>query len=122
MSLNSELRKIALATQFGEVLEIVDINDYSIKRNIGKGGIPVSASMQINGYYDVKWMKNEIYALYSARTEDELRRQHSQGERISGGDMIQVFSQDGQYSRVRTSLYPKNRRCAGNEPYKLFDV
>jgi hypothetical protein len=56
--------------------------------------------MQINGYYDVKWKKNEIYALYSARTEDELRRQHSQGERISGGDMIQVFSQDGQ--KIRT--------------------
>ncbi|MDR1340906.1 MAG: TolB-like 6-bladed beta-propeller domain-containing protein [Prevotellaceae bacterium] len=96
MSMNNELRKIALATQFGEVIEIVDMDDYSIKRAIGKGGVPVSASIQINGYYDVKWRKNEIYALYSAITEYEIRQQRSQDQYIVGGDLIHVFNQDGQ--------------------------
>lgn len=100
MSLNKRLRKIALATQFGEIIEIVDMNDYSVERIIGKGGIPMSASMQINGYYDVKWVKNEIYALYSAITESEIRQQHSQGQRLTGGDLIQVFNQNGQKVKI----------------------
>jgi hypothetical protein len=30
MDMNYELNKVVLATQFGEVLEIVDLNDYSV--------------------------------------------------------------------------------------------
>jgi hypothetical protein len=101
MDINHTLNRIVLATQFGEVIEIISLNDYSVKRITGKDGIPRSASRQINGYLDVKWHKNNIYALYSARTEEELKRQSMNNQRPeSGGDIIQVFDRHG--DRIKT--------------------
>jgi hypothetical protein len=102
MDINYELNKVALATQFGEVLEIVDLNDYSVRRIIGKGGVPQSATQQLAGYFDVKWRKNNIYVLYSDMSETEQNRQTANNQRPpSGGDQIHVFDQNG----VKIKIY-----------------
>jgi hypothetical protein len=102
MDINYELNKVVLATQFGEVLEIIDLNDYSVKRIIGKGGVPQSAARQLAGYFDVKWCKNDIYVLYSDMSEIEADRQLANNQRsLSGGDQIHVFDQNG----VKTKIY-----------------
>jgi hypothetical protein len=102
MDINYELNKVALATQFGEVLEIVDLNDYSVRRTTGKGGAPRSANRQLAGYFDVKWRKNDIYVLYSKMSETEANRQlASRQTPPSGGNRIHVFDQNG----VKTKIY-----------------
>jgi hypothetical protein len=102
MHMNYELDKVALATQFGEVLEIVSLSDYSVKRIIGKGGFPQSATRQLTGYVDVKWRKNDIYVLYSEMSEIEANRQLANNQRPpSGGNQIHVFDQNG----VKTKIY-----------------
>ncbi|MDR1258639.1 MAG: TolB-like 6-bladed beta-propeller domain-containing protein [Tannerellaceae bacterium] len=102
MDMNYELNKVVLATQFGEVLEIVDLNDYSVRRTIGKGGVPRSATNQLAGYFDIKWRKNNIYVLYSGMSEIEVNRQLANNQRPpGGGDHIHVFDQNG----VKTKIY-----------------
>jgi hypothetical protein len=102
MDMNYELNKVVLATQFGEVLEIVDLNDYSAKRITGKGGVPQSANRQLTGYHDVKWRKNDIYALFLETSEAEVDRQLANNQRpLSGGNQIHVFDQNG----VKTKIY-----------------
>jgi hypothetical protein len=102
MDRSYELNKIALATQFGEVLEIIDLNDGSVKRTVGKAGFPQSASRQLTGYYDVKWCKNNIYALYTDVSEAEANRRRTNSQNpLRGGDWIHVFDQNG----VRTKIY-----------------
>ncbi|MDR1116261.1 MAG: TolB-like 6-bladed beta-propeller domain-containing protein, partial [Tannerella sp.] len=102
MDMNYELNKAVLATQFGEVLEIVDLSDYSVVRTIGEGSVPHDASQQLAGYYDVKWRKNDIYVLYSGMSEDEANRRLAANQRpSSGGDQIHVFDQNG----IRTKIY-----------------
>jgi hypothetical protein len=102
MNMNYELNKVVLATQYGEVLDIVDLNDYSVERIIGKRGVPQSASQQLTGYHDVKWRKNDIYALFLETSEAEVDRQLANNQRpLSGGDQIHVFDQNG----VKTKIY-----------------
>jgi hypothetical protein len=97
MSLNRELNRLALATQFGEVLEIVDLDDLSLKRTVGKAGVPTSALQQFAGYIDLKWYGNTIYALYSGMDEAEWKRQAAPGlTPPDGGDFIHVFNRDGE--------------------------
>jgi hypothetical protein len=96
MAINHELNRVALATQFGEVLEIVDLNDCSVKRMIGKAGVPKSARQQFAGYIDLKWYGNTVYALYSDINETEWKSQTANNRTPpNGGDFIQVFNQDG---------------------------
>ncbi|MDR3142494.1 MAG: TolB-like 6-bladed beta-propeller domain-containing protein [Tannerellaceae bacterium] len=110
MDMNYELNKAVLATQFGEVLEIVDLNDYSVKRMIGKGGAPRSASRQLTGYFDVKWRGNDIYALYSDMSETEANRQLANNQRPpSGGNRIHVFDPNG----VKTKIYHLDASISG---------
>ncbi|MDR1201202.1 MAG: TolB-like 6-bladed beta-propeller domain-containing protein [Tannerellaceae bacterium] len=102
MDMNYELNKVVLATQYGEVLDIVDLNDYSVERIIGKRGVPQSANRQLTGYHDVKWRKNDIYALFLETSEAEADRQLANNQRpLSGGDQIHVFDQNG----VTTKIY-----------------
>jgi hypothetical protein len=102
MDMNYELNRVALATQFGEVLEIADLGDRSVVRTTGSGGVPRAANQQLAGYYDVKWRGNDVYVLYSDMTESEANRQPANNRRPpSGGDQIHVFDQNG----VRTKIY-----------------
>ncbi|MDR1407152.1 MAG: TolB-like 6-bladed beta-propeller domain-containing protein [Tannerella sp.] len=102
MDMNYELNKVALVTQYGAVLEIVDLNDWSVIRTVGKAGFPRSAKQHVAEYYDVKWRKNDIYALYSDVSETESNRQRAGDQKsLSGGDRVHVFDQNG----VMTKTY-----------------
>jgi hypothetical protein len=92
MDLNRSNNKLVLATQFGDVIEIYNLNDGSSIQKIGQGGIPRSASQHIKGYSDVKWRNNDIYALYASKEG---------AQRVpSGGNMIYVFDDEGEKKKI----------------------
>lgn len=95
MAYNPQLNKIALASQFGDVLEVYGIG---IKDSLvveGEGGKP-RKDKQIEGYCDIKWKGDSIWTLYSGRNREELKNQAKKGIRMpDGGNIIKVYSQDG---------------------------
>ncbi len=95
MDIHHELKKIAMVTQFGDVLEIYDIAGNTTQRIIGEGGVPASSTRQKKGYFDVKWCDNKIFALCSDWKKETGNEPASPEKRISGGNIIQVFDQEG---------------------------
>lgn len=95
MAYNPQLNKIALASQFGDVLEVYDIG---IKDSLvveGEGGKP-RKDKQIEGYCDIKWKGDSIWTLYSGRNREELKNKAKKGIKMpDGGNIIKVYSQDG---------------------------
>lgn len=94
ISMNRSNNKLVMATQFGDVIEIYNLNDRSCIRKIGEDGIPLSASQHITGYCDVKWRGNDIYALYASKKD--LPMQSSP----SGGNMFYVFNEQGEKKMI----------------------
>lgn len=135
MSYNPNLNKIAMATQSGDVIEVYDIKTQEQYICIGKDGIPRSAS-QIEGYHDIKWVNNEIYALFSGRSRAELNRMFEAGKRMpDGGNIIKIFDEKGVYIRsllldqyINGFTYDKiNNRILGitsnsDNPIFIFDL
>ena len=87
---------VVMATQMGDVLEIYDLKEDSVKKVVtGETGTP-RVEQQIEGYHDVKWKDGCIYALYSGRSKDELNKKFNAGQREpDGGNLIKVYSSDG---------------------------
>lgn len=89
LSYNTELNMIITATQFGEVIEIYNLNNGNIIRHVGDDGLPNPiAARSRYGYYDVKWIDNKVYALYSRKT--------SNNSKLIGGDELQVMNINGE--------------------------
>jgi hypothetical protein len=98
MDLNHSKNKLVLATQFGDVIEIYDLNQNNYIQKVGKDGLPRSASQHIKGYCDVKWWDNDIYALYMSNG-DFLRKSGIQRAPM-GGNIIHVFDEYGNKKKV----------------------
>lgn len=95
MAYNVNTDKLALVTQFGDVLEIYDLKIKTSKIVIGEGGQPKKDG-QIEGYHDIKWRNNMIYALYSGRSRADLVKSFKMGHKEpDGGNIIKVFNEDG---------------------------
>ena len=95
MAYNARLEKLALVAQSGDVLEIYDLKNKTSKVVVGDGGYPRKGG-QIEGYHDVKWRNDKIYALYSGRLRDDLNRSYERGQKEpDGGNIIKVFDADG---------------------------
>lgn len=95
MSYNSAFKKLAMATQSGDVVEIYDMANGGSIVTVGDGGMPRNAN-QLEGFHDIHWIGDKIYALYSGRLREDLSRSFSVGKREpDGGDKIRVYSSDG---------------------------
>ena len=80
MAYNDDLGKVALATQFGDVIEIYDLENKSSEVVVGDKGMPKNNQGQIEGFCDVKWIDNKIYALFSGRLRADLIRKSEEGK------------------------------------------
>ena len=94
--LNGRDSILVAATQFGEVLEIYNLNDYSQTTVVGKNGYPkfqeingFAVNKGIVGYEDVQVTERYIYALFNGESE-ELKVVNRQG-----GRYLYVYSHDG---------------------------
>lgn len=95
---------LAAATQFGEVLEIWNVNKKTHKVVKGKLGEPefeISGSYAIptgvKGYNDIQVTDRAIYVIFRGMSFKEVRLAHQNGERLpDGGNTIRVFSLDGE--------------------------
>lgn len=96
MAYNDTLQKVVLATQFGDALEIYKLKDKSSKIVLGKGGAPITGSKQIEGFHDVKWINDNIYALFSGRIREQMILDKQNGKKVpTGGNVIKVYNADG---------------------------
>ena len=51
-------------------------------------------------YHDIKWSNNEVYALFSGRSREELNRMFEAGKRMpDGGNILKVFDEGGNFLR-----------------------
>ncbi|MEG0519217.1 MAG: BF3164 family lipoprotein [Bacteroidales bacterium] len=120
-----KLNKIVAATQNGQAIEIYDLNTSKSLVAIGKDGVPRyekegSMGSYLEGFCDVKWIDNKIYALYSGRTMAELTKYlDGTGEQLpNGGNIIYVFDENGkpivQYNLdkfIDGFCFDKNSNC-----------
>lgn len=96
MAYNRNLEKLALATQFGDVIEIYDLRNGTSRLIEGAGGNPRNDKGRIEGYMDIKWNGNYIYALYSGRLQRDLIRKSEAGQKEpTGGNIIKVYNEVG---------------------------
>ena len=100
LSYSPESGKAALATQFGEVLEIYDLTDSTQQVSMGAGGVPSARKGNaygsvMEGFCDVKWIGDKIYALFSGRSREEKEEAARSDSRIEGGNRIYVFDAKG---------------------------
>ncbi len=106
---------LALATQFGEVLEIYDLRNNNVIIKIGPGGEPVckykgseAYPIGIMGYSDVFVGEQAIYALYWGHEFDKIITDEIT---VQGGNYIHVFNLKGkplrryQLDRYITGFY-----------------
>lgn len=135
MSYNKNSNKIAMATQSGDVIEIYDLKTKDKYIYIGKGGVPRSAS-QIEGYHDIKWINNEVYALFSGRSREELNIMFEAGKRMpDGGNILKIFDEEGNLLRslkldqyINGFTYDETRNCIlgissnSDNPIYIFDL
>ena len=98
MAYNDDLGKVALATQFGDVIEIYDLENKSSEVVVGDKGMPKNNQGQIEGFCDVKWIDNKIYALFSGRLRADLIRKSEEGKKEpTGGNIIKVYDENGKF-------------------------
>ena len=134
MAYDPETDKLAMATQFGEVLEIYSLDGSAPVIVRGEEGDP-RQSGRIEGFQDVHWVNGEIYALYSGRSQDERLRKSSMGQREDGGDKIRVYDTNGVWLREYKldfcingfTFDEKNNRIIGitsnrDNPFLFFDL
>lgn len=94
---------LVLATQLGEVLELVDINTRESRVLYGPGGEPrfqisggESIPTGIMGFSDVQITDRYIYAVFHGRTFKEIERNARAGKKNEdGGRLIYVFDHTG---------------------------
>ena len=101
---SSENGTLAAASQFGEVLEIWNVNKKTHKVVKGKLGEPkfeISGSYAIptgvKGYNDIQVTKRAIYVIFRGMPVKEEMLAYQKGKRLpEGGNTIRVFSLDGE--------------------------
>lgn len=102
MAYSPEKEILAMATQHGEVIELYNLRDSSSRVLTGEGGAPVfqadSPMSVVEGFCDIQWVGDEIYALYSGRLRAELDKEMQQlgKQPPSGGKQIYVFNAAGE--------------------------
>ncbi|MDR0745695.1 MAG: hypothetical protein LBF17_04285 [Mediterranea sp.] len=100
MGYDSLLNKLALATQFGDVIEIYNLNNNSSKVIVGNEETPREKS-QIEGYCDIQWSQGLIYALFLGRSKDKLNQNFFAGKKEpDGGNILKVFDEEGNLLRM----------------------
>lgn len=95
-------RKIVLATQLGEVIEIIDSNERHVVIK-GKGGDPVfNVSQQwaipagIMGYWDVQLTQTRIYAIFQGEKMSDVQTKIERNvTQQNGGQQLYVFDTEG---------------------------
>lgn len=96
MTYNADLDKIAMATQHGDVIEIYDLKNRLSEIVVGDKGMPKNNQGQIEGFCDIKWVDNKIYALFSGRLRADLIRKSEEGNKEPvGGNIINVYDENG---------------------------
>lgn len=99
---------LAIATTLGDVVEIYNLKEKSANIKVGKQGEPsiirrgeqliISAA---NGYQDIIVGDNEIYALYSDITLDEIEKnKNAEVQTPSGGNLIYIMDFDGKIKKT----------------------
>lgn len=105
---NSNNGILAIATTLGDVIEIYNLKEKSVNVKVGKQGEPsiirrgehllISAA---NGYQDVIVGDNEIYALYSDITPDEIEKNKNAGVQTpNGGNIIYIMDFVGKIKKT----------------------
>ena len=85
-----------MATQFGDVIEIYNLNNGDSSCFVGKQGAPKENDGQIEGFCDIKWVGENIYTLFSGRLRADLIRKSEAGKKEPmGGNIIKVFDRGG---------------------------
>ncbi len=92
MDYHPTIHKVVLAAQFGDLLEVYDIEEERGDFVVGKDGLPPIHETAIQGYFDVKWVGDKIYALYAGGSKDTYK-EHLSGEEPRGADILRVFDQ-----------------------------
>lgn len=96
MTYNPELEEVAMATQFGDVIEIYNLNNGDSSCFVGNQGAPKENDGQIEGFCDIKWVGENIYTLFSGRLRADLIRKSEAGKKEPmGGNIIKVFDRGG---------------------------
>ena len=91
-----ELEEVAMATQFGDVIEIYNLNNGDSSCFVGNQGAPKENDGQIEGFCDIKWVGENIYTLFSGRLRADLIRKSEAGKKEPmGGNIIKVFDRGG---------------------------
>lgn len=99
---------LAIATTLGDVVEIYNLKENSVNVKVGKQGEPsiIRQGKRLifstaNGYQDVIVGDNEIYALYSDITPDEIEKNKNAGiETPNGGNIIYVMDFVGKIKKT----------------------
>jgi hypothetical protein len=107
LSYNQNNDILVLGTIMGDVLEIYDLNNNTAKIVVGEQGEPAILKekgnwilMSAYGYRDIIVGDNEIYALYCNISHEEIKKAQEKGEITpSGGNIIYVFSLDGEIKK-----------------------
>ncbi|MDL2278285.1 TolB-like 6-bladed beta-propeller domain-containing protein [Parabacteroides sp. OttesenSCG-928-G07] len=100
---NSYNHTVALATQLGEVLEVMDLKNQSSQPLYGPNGEPQFQITQsegiptgIMGFSDIQVTDSYIYAVFHGRSFKEIEKNMQQGiKNEDGGRSIYVFDLDG---------------------------
>ncbi len=93
-----------MATQLGEVIEVYNLADGSVKVLTGPNAYPTyqlaggyAIPNGIRGFHDVQVAGNRIYAVFSGFKMDDYIKQRASGIKPeSGGRSIYVFSLEGE--------------------------
>jgi len=103
---------LAMATQLGQVIEVYNLKtDETINIMYGTLGEPEFATQDtyavpngIMGYSDIHVAKDKIYTLFWGTSFKDIRKNPL--NRMEGGNLIQVFSLEGQPIIQYTIIYP----------------
>ena len=100
MDYNPNLKKLALATQHGEVIELYDMEKSETHLICENKDMYPTKMNECKGYNDLHWVNNELYVLYTEETSKERDEQlKKSNKRIDGGNILKVFNSDGVLKR-----------------------
>lgn len=100
MAYHPSMRMLAMATQHGSVIELYDMKAHTC-RLVAESKEDYPANMnESNGYYDIHWVGDELYALYNDEPRKErAKREEKTGVSIYGGSILRVFDREGNMKR-----------------------
>lgn len=97
MTYHPMLGRVAMASQFGGVLELYDVNKFeTVKIRVDDEELYPSEMGEKRGYCDVQWVGDELYALFSQETTRDRKRLNMKEQ---GGNILQIFDKDGNLKR-----------------------